>query len=91
MTSISSVYLKQVQFVARCGDISEYILPSNGLKVILAQQSELGAPSVTFMVRYNVGSRNEINGCTGATHILEHQMFKGSKFYDKKDGNRDIW
>jgi zinc protease len=31
------------------------------------------------MVTYRVGSRNEVTGTTGATHLLEHLMFKGSK------------
>ena len=32
-----------------------------------------------FQITYHVGSRNEATGHTGATHLLEHLMFKGSK------------
>lgn len=48
------------------------------------------APVVTLMATYRVGSRNEATGHTGATHLLEHLMFKGSKNYNKKN-NRSIW
>lgn len=48
------------------------------------------APVVTVMVTYRVGSRNEAVGHTGATHLLEHLMFKGSKNYNKGNGNA-IW
>jgi zinc protease len=34
------------------------------------------------MVTYHVGSRNEVTGTTGATHLLEHLMFKGSQHYN---------
>jgi zinc protease len=45
------------------------------------------APVVTFQVTYQVGSRNEITGTTGATHILEHLMFKGSDSFNDPRGN----
>ncbi len=43
------------------------------------------APVVGFGIVYRVGSRNEKTGHTGATHILEHLMFKGTKKF-----NRDL-
>ena len=42
---------------------------------------------VTFQVTYQVGSRNEVTGTTGATHILEHLMFKGSESFNDAKGN----
>jgi zinc protease len=45
------------------------------------------APVVTFQVTYRVGSRNEVTGTTGATHILEHLMFKGSDNFNDPKGN----
>jgi zinc protease len=39
------------------------------------------------MVTYRVGSRNEVTGTTGATHLLEHLMFKGSPMYNDAKGN----
>jgi len=38
-------------------------------------------------VTYQVGSRNEVTGTTGATHILEHMMFKGSEGFNDPKGN----
>jgi zinc protease len=42
---------------------------------------------VTFQVTYHVGSRNEVTGTTGATHLLEHLMFKGSEGFNDPAGN----
>lgn len=75
-------------FVRTVGDISEYRLESNGLTVLL--MPEHSAPVLTFMVTYRVGSRNEVTGTTGATHLLEHLMFKGtSKFLRSKGTGLD--
>jgi zinc protease len=38
------------------------------------------------MVTYRVGSRNEVTGTTGATHLLEHLMFKGSDAFNRAKG-----
>jgi zinc protease len=67
------------------GGIDEYRLDSNGLTVLLAPDHS--APVVTFQVTYQVGSRNEVTGTTGATHILEHMMFKGSEGFNDPKGN----
>lgn len=72
-------------FVRTLGDISEYRLDANGLTVLV--MPEHSAPVVTFMVTYRVGSRNEVTGTTGATHLLEHLMFKGSPAYNDARGN----
>lgn len=72
-------------FVKTVGAISEYRLAANGLTVLLLP--EHSAPVVTFMVTYRVGSRNEVTGTTGATHLLEHLMFKGSENYNDAKGN----
>lgn len=83
--------LKQMKFIRSFGNIHEYKIEENGLKVILAQQPQLNSPIVTLMIRYNVGSRNEGVGYTGSAHILEHMLFKGSKNFDKRSGSKDIW
>jgi zinc protease len=44
------------------------------------------APVVTFAIVYHVGSRNEAVGYTGATHLLEHLMFKGTAQYRRETG-----
>ncbi|MBU0560237.1 MAG: insulinase family protein [Bacteroidetes bacterium] len=70
--------------VKELGGITEYRMDSNGLTVLLME--EHSAPVLTFMVTYRVGSRNEVTGTTGATHILEHLMFKGTEKYNKANG-----
>lgn len=70
------------EFVASSGGISEFRLKSNELQVLLFPQR--AAPVATFMVTYRVGSRNEAVGLTGATHFLEHLMFKGTHRFNKR-------
>ena len=36
-------------------------------------------PVISWWVWYRVGSRNERTGLTGASHWVEHMMFKGTK------------
>jgi zinc protease len=72
-------------FVKSVGGIDEYTLNSNGLTVLIAPDHS--APVVTFQVTYRVGSRNEVTGTTGATHLLEHLMFKGSENFNDPKGN----
>jgi zinc protease len=49
---------------------------ANGLTIVLKEMHH--APVTSFWVWYRVGSRNEIPGITGASHWVEHMMFKGS-------------
>jgi zinc protease len=72
-------------YVRSLGGIDEYHLDSNGLDVLL--KPEHSAPVVSFNVTYHVGSRNEVTGTTGSTHLLEHMMFKGSEHFNKDAGN----
>src|SRR5438270_2182169 len=72
-------------YVKTLGPISEYRLDANGLQVLLLP--EHSTPTLTFMVTYRVGSRNEVTGTTGATHLLEHLMFKGSEKFNDAKGN----
>jgi len=72
-------------YVKTLGSIDEYSLKANGLQVLLLP--EHSSPTLTFMVTYRVGSKNEVTGTTGATHILEHMMFKGTSKRDRSKGN----
>ncbi|HTL67196.1 MAG TPA: pitrilysin family protein [Lacunisphaera sp.] len=72
-------------YVKSLGGIDEYKLEANGLSVLL--MPDRTAPVVTFMVTYHVGSRNEVTGSTGSTHLLEHLMFKGGPNYNDAKGN----
>lgn len=51
----------------------------NGLTVIIVENHKL--PIFSYFTYYNVGSKYETKGITGATHFLEHMMFKGAKKY----------
>ncbi len=65
----------------------EYIL-TNGMKVLLVEVPK--APVATVQVWYKVGSRNEVMGRAGLSHMLEHMMFKGTARYPKGSFSRLI-
>jgi zinc protease len=73
-------------FIKSLGDIAEYRLDRNGLRILLRHDDS--APVATFMITYLVGSRNEAVGHTGATHLLEHMMFKGTPAFNKEKGTQ---
>jgi len=54
----------------------------NGLTVLLLPEPR--APIVTVQIWYRVGSRNEILGKTGLSHLTEHLMFRGTEKYGPK-------
>lgn len=58
----------------------------NGLKVILRPIP--GAQVLSTWVTYRVGSRDEVPGMTGATHWVEHMLFKGCGKLKKGDIDR---
>lgn len=60
----------------------------NGLKVIIIEDHKV--PIATFQVWYRVGSRNEVSGKTGLSHLLEHMMFKGTPKYGPKTFSKII-
>ena len=61
---------------------------ANGLKVLILESPK--APVVTVQVWYRVGSRNEVMGRAGLSHMLEHMMFKGTARYPKGTFSRTI-
>lgn len=48
----------------------------NGLVVLMVKRAF--SPTVSLYVRYRVGAADETEGQTGAAHVLEHMMFKGT-------------
>ncbi len=72
-------------FLQTVGGIDEYRLDANGLQVLV--KTDHSAPVASFQVTYHVGSRNEVAGTTGSTHLLEHLMFKGSARFNDPAGN----
>ncbi len=61
-------------------EVQEHLL-ANGMKVLLVESPK--APVVTVQIWYKVGSRNEVMGRAGLSHMLEHMMFKGTPKYPK--------
>ena len=71
-------------FEAASGGVEAYRHKRNGMLALLLD--EAAAPVVAFQVTYRVGSRNEGAGLTGATHLLEHLMFKGTERFNRERG-----
>lgn len=55
--------------------VHEYVL-DNGM--VLWVKPDHRSPTVTHMVWYRVGSRDEVDGASGIAHMLEHMMFRGT-------------
>ena len=55
------------------------VVLDNGLTVLIAPNPKL--PIAAYYTLFEVGGRHEVKGTTGATHFLEHMMFKGAKKY----------
>ncbi|PTS89717.1 insulinase family protein, partial [Flavobacterium sp. HMWF030] len=68
--------------IKELGGIEEYLYQPNGMNVLLLQDN--ASPVVTVQIVYRVGSKNEVLGNTGSTHLLEHLMFKGTPTFNKK-------
>jgi zinc protease len=79
-----AVSVPGISWVQTLEGISEYTLDSNGLRILLVPDNSV--PVAGCMVTYHVGSRNEATGYTGATHLLEHLMFKESKNFNDANG-----
>ena len=74
--------------------ITRHVL-DNGMTVLLKESHS--APLVSWWVFYRVGSRDERTGLTGASHWVEHMLFKGTEqfpagYLDKEiERNGGIW
>jgi predicted Zn-dependent peptidase len=56
---------------------------SNGLRVVLSQDSSVPVVAMTMIV--DVGGRHEARGLSGFAHLFEHLMFEGSKHVPRGD------
>ena len=68
-------------------EVQEFTL-SNGMKVLLREVPK--APVATVQIWYKVGSRDEVMGRAGLSHMLEHMMFKGTPKNPKGTFSRTI-
>ena len=84
---IGSLLVGSQASVSTATEPNEYVL-SNGMKVLLVEVPK--APVATVQVWYKVGSRNEVMGRAGLSHMLEHMMFKGTTKYPKGAFSRII-
>ena len=55
----------------------------NGLKVLLVERHT--SPTVSLYIRHLVGAADEAEGQTGAAHLLEHMLFKGTRTIGSKN------
>lgn len=78
----NSVNFKKIK---ELGGIEEYLYQPNGMNILLLQDN--ASPVATVQIVYRVGSKHEVLGNTGSTHLLEHLMFKGTPTFNKKNGN----
>jgi zinc protease len=67
------------------GTITEHRL-ANGLRVLIVERHF--DPIVASILWYGVGARDEQEHESGASHFLEHMMFKGSKRFGKGEVDR---
>ena len=84
-TSLAQDYSAKFNKVNELGGIEEYLYKPNGMDVLLLQDNS--AAVVTVQIVYRVGSKNEVSGNTGSTHLLEHLNFKGTPTFNKRNGN----
>ncbi|OEK08338.1 peptidase M16 [Flavivirga aquatica] len=84
--NVNAQYItKKFTKVQELSGIQEYLYEPNGMNILLVQDNS--APVVTVQVVYRVGSKHEVPGNTGSTHLLEHLNFKGTPTFNKKNGN----
>lgn len=72
---------------AGASEVREFTL-TNGMKVLLREVPK--APVATVQIWYKVGSRDEVMGRAGLSHMLEHMMFKGTPQNPKGAFSRTI-
>lgn len=61
---------------------------ANGLQVLLKEIHNV--PLVSSWLWYRVGSRDEVNGRTGASHWVEHMQFKGTPKFPSSELDKAI-
>nr|WP_299381267.1 pitrilysin family protein [Allomuricauda sp.] len=82
--SIAQKFDDKFTKIKELGGIEEYQYEPNGMNLLLVRDNS--APVVTVQIVYRVGSRHEVTGNTGSTHLLEHLMFKGTEKFNKRKG-----
>lgn len=78
LSSCASTPSAKKEAVATGLNVKKTVL-DNGLTVLISPNPKL--PIAAYYTLFDVGGRYEVKGTTGATHFLEHMMFKGAKKY----------
>ncbi len=68
-------------------DVREHTL-ANGMRVLIVPRR--GAPTFSAHLRFNVGSVHEPPGQTGLAHLLEHMLFKGTRWIGTRDADAEL-
>ncbi len=76
---------QNVHFVKRAGDVFEYELKSNGLRVLILEDHS--APVVTLMAACLAGLGKEVDRPKQVAHLLEHMLMKSTKNYNYQNNN----
>ena len=58
----------------------------NGMRLFVLPDSRV--PAVSLQLHYHVGSRFELQGITGISHLFEHLMFRGSETLGPEEFSR---
>jgi len=69
---------REYRFIGCYGEIEEYQLKSNNLRVIYQYRPNTG--TATTNITYRVGARDEARGETGIAHMLEHMLIKPTTY-----------
>jgi len=72
---IIAILAFQFSLLAKTDEITEVTM-DNGIRVLIKEIHT--SPIVAFTLWYQVGSKNELPGITGISHVCEHMMFKGT-------------
>jgi len=71
---------------AFCFDLESRVVKTklkNGITVLIMERHI--SPTVSLYIRHRIGAVDEDKGETGAAHMLEHMMFKGTKTIGTKN------
>jgi predicted Zn-dependent peptidase len=64
-------------------DRVQRVVLENGMRVLLVERHT--SPTVSFYIRHLVGAVDDGEGRTGAAHLLEHMLFKGTSTIGTKN------
>ena len=78
LSCASKTHLKKKSSLSLNLNVHKEVLP-NGLTVLIMENHRL--PIFHTHTFFDVGGRHERKGITGASHFLEHLMFKGQKIW----------